>query len=95
MINIPHHVMQTKITRAVLTVNSDGDSLGEDEAVSALESRDLAELVELQVLGRNTLAGLSLDDLDVETVLLCDRKERCGTRVTLLDSCQESCSSRE
>lgn len=67
----------------VLTVDSDGDGLGENEAVLALEGGDLAELVELQVLGRNTLGGLSVDELDVEAVLLCDRKEGGGARVTL------------
>lgn len=70
-----------------LTVDSDSDGLGENEAVGALEGRDLAELVELQVLGRDALGGLGVDKLDVEAVLLCDSKERGGARVTLV-GCQ-------
>jgi len=75
-------------TRGVaLTVDSDGDALGEDKAVSALEGRDLAELVELQVVLRDTLGWLSVDELDVEAILLRDGQERGGTRVTLLACC--------
>jgi hypothetical protein len=70
-----------------LTVDSDGDALGEDKAVSALEGRDLAELVELQVLSRDTLGWLSLDKLDVEAILLRDGQERGSARVTLLECC--------
>ena len=75
-------------TRGVaLTVDSDGDALGEDKAVSALKGRDLAELVELQVVLRDTLGWLSVDELDVEAILLRDGQERGGTRVTLLACC--------
>ena len=70
-----------------LTVDSDGNALGEDKAVSALEGRDLAELVELQVVLRDTLGRLGVDELDVETILLRDGQERGGTRVTLLACC--------
>lgn len=68
----------------VLTVDSDGNGLRENEAVGTLEGRDLAELVELQVVGRDTLGRLGLDELNVEAVLLCDSKERGGARVTLV-----------
>lgn len=72
-------------TRGVaLTVDSDGDALGEDKAVSALEGRDLAELVELQVLGGETLGGGGLNELDIEAVLLGDCEEGGGARVTLM-----------
>lgn len=71
----------------VLTVDSDGNGLGENEAVGALEGRDLAELVDLQVVRRDALGRLGVDELDVEAVLLCDRKEGGGARVTL-QSCQ-------
>lgn len=71
----------------VLTVDSDGDGLRENEAVSALEGRDLAELVELQVLLRDTLGGLGSDELDIEAVLLRDSEEGGGARVTLV-GCQ-------
>jgi hypothetical protein len=67
-----------------LTVDSDGNALGEHEAVSALEGRDLAELVKLEVLGGDTLRRLGVDELDVEAVLLRDREKRRGARVTLL-----------
>ena len=72
----------------VLTVDSDGDGLRENEAVSTLESRDLAKLVDLQILGRDALGRLSVDKFDVKTVLLCDSKEGGGARVTLLVDCQ-------
>lgn len=89
MINIPHHITCNEKDNVVaLTVDSDGNALGEDEAVGALEGGNLAELVELQVLGRHTLGGLSLNELDVEAVLLRDGQERGGTRVTLLGACQ-------
>lgn len=74
----------------VLTVDSDSNRLGEDEAVGALKGRDLAELVELQVVGRDALGRLRVDELDVEAVLLCDSQERRGARVTLLVGCQLS-----
>jgi hypothetical protein len=73
-----------RVLCGVLTVDSNGNGLGENEAVGTLEGRDLAELVELQVLGRDTLGRLSGDELDVEAVLLCDSQERGGARVTLL-----------
>lgn len=86
MNNIRHHKVQTgSYARGERTVDSDGDALREDEAVSALEGGDLAELVELQVLGRDTLGRLSVDKLDVEAILLCDGEEGGGTRVTLLN----------
>lgn len=67
----------------VLTVDSDGNGLRENEAVGALEGGDLAELVELQVLLRDALGGLGGDELDIEAVLLGDGEERGGARVTL------------
>ena len=72
----------------VLTVDSDGDGLRENEAVGTLESGNLAELVELQVLGRDTLSRLSVDKFNVKTILLCDSKKGGGARVTLLVGCQ-------
>jgi hypothetical protein len=71
------------IAKKTRTVDCDGNALGEDEAVLALEGWDLSELVELQVLGRDTLSRLSGNELDIETVLLCDSEEGGGTRVTL------------
>lgn len=71
----------------VLTVDSDGNGLGENEAVGALKGRDLAELVDLEVVGRDALGRLGVDKLNVEAVLLCDGKEGGGARVTLV-GCQ-------
>lgn len=70
-----------------LTVDSDGDALGEDKAVSALEGRNLAELVDLQIVGRDTLCRLSVDKLNVEAILLCDGQERGRAWVALSKSC--------
>src|SRR5690606_31295148 len=67
-----------------LTIDSDGNALGEDEAISTLESGDLAEGVELEVLLRDTLAGLALvDDLDIETVGLRNGEEDRSAGVAL------------
>ena len=71
----------------VLTVDSDGDGLRENEAVGALEGGDLSELVDLQVVGRDALGRLGVDELDVEAILLCDSEEGGGARVTLV-GCQ-------
>lgn len=68
------------------TVHGDGDGLAEDEAVSTLEGGDLAELVELQVLGGDTIGRDSLDELEVKTVLLRDGEQRGGARVALRDT---------
>jgi hypothetical protein len=65
------------------TVDGNGNALGEDKAVSALEGRDLAELVKLQVLLRDTVGGDSLDELEVEVVLLCYDTEASSPGVTL------------
>ena len=70
-----------------LTVDSDGDALAEDKSVGALKGRDLSELVELQIVLRDTLGRLSVDELDLEAVLLRDGQERGGTRVTLSNWC--------
>lgn len=59
----------------LLTVDGDGDGLVEDEAVGALEGRDTAKLVELEVLGRDTVGGLRVDELDIEVVLLRNGEE--------------------
>lgn len=58
------------------TVDGNGNALVEDVAVSADEGRDLAELVKLEVLSRDTLRGLSLDKLDVDVVGLSHCKNR-------------------
>lgn len=53
--------------RARLTVDGDGNALVENVTVGALEGRDLAQLVELQVLGGG-LGGVDIDDVELEVV---------------------------
>lgn len=65
------------------TVDGNGNALGEDVAVSALEGGDLAELVELEVLGVDTLGRLGVNNVKVEAVGLCDGQQGGGTGVTL------------
>jgi hypothetical protein len=40
----------------------------ENVSISANECRNLAELIELEVLGRNTLGGLDVNDLELDVV---------------------------
>lgn len=73
--------------RAVeLTVDGNGHALGEDVAISALEGGNLAELVELEVLGRDTLGRLGVDNLELEVVGLSDCKDSSAAGVALEDS---------
>ncbi|THX29268.1 hypothetical protein D6D10_08970 [Aureobasidium pullulans] len=65
------------------TVDGNGNALGEDVAVGTLEGGDLAELVELEVLGLDTLGRLGVNDVKVEAVGLCDGQQGGGTGVTL------------
>ena len=75
--------LRNEESRVELTVDGNGDSLAENEAVGTLEGRDLAELVELQVLSGETVSGNSLDELEVKTVLLRNSEQRSGARVAL------------
>lgn len=54
------------------TVDGNGNALRQNESISTLESGDLSERVDLQVLGTDTLGGLLVDRLDVETIGLRD-----------------------
>ena len=65
------------------TVDGNGNALGEDVAVGTLEGRDLAELVELEVLSLDTLGRLGVNNVKVEAVGLCDGQQGGGTGVTL------------
>jgi hypothetical protein len=65
------------------TVDGNGNALGEDVAVGTLEGGDLAELVELEVLGVDTLGRLGVNNVKVEAVGLCDGQQGGGTGVTL------------
>ena len=65
------------------TVDGNGNALGEDVAVGALEGGDLAELVDLEVLGVDTLGRLGVNNVKVEVVGLCDGQQGGGTGVAL------------
>lgn len=65
--------------RKIRTVDSNSNAFGQDIAVSTLEGGNLAELVELQVLGRDTLSRLSMDKLDIEIVGLRNSEDRGRT----------------
>lgn len=76
-----------------LTVDGNSHGLSQDVAVSALESWDLAQLVELAVVIANALCRLGVDDFNVEVVGLCDGEEGGGAGVTLRAS--SVCGSRD
>lgn len=67
------------------TIDGDGDSLGELEAVGTLEGRDLAEGLDLAVLGARVLgaARLSLDQVQLKAVVLGSDQGGDGTTVVL------------
>ena len=67
------------------TVDGNSHALGEHIAVSALESRDLAEFVEEAVVVAHALCGLGVDLLKLETVGLGDGEDGGGARVVLED----------
>lgn len=54
------------------TIDSDGNGLVEGEAVSTNESWDFAELVDLEVILRDSLSWLGLDDVELDVVGLCN-----------------------
>lgn len=81
-------ILYARKAKARLTVDGDSDALAQDVSILALESRDLAELVELAVVVADTLGGLGVDQLDVEGVGLGDGEESRGTRVALCIPCQ-------
>jgi len=65
------------------TVHGDGNSFTEDEAISTLKSWNFAELVELQVLGGDTLIRHSLHELKIKAILLRNSEKRRSTWVAL------------
>lgn len=67
-----------------LTVDGDGDGLGEGVAIATDEGRNLAELVVLQELLRG-VGSVDLDSLKLETVGLCNREDGRGAGVELRD----------
>ena len=67
-----------------LTVDGNGHALGQDVAIGALESRDLAELVQLAVVVANALGRLGVDLLELDVVGLGDSVDGRGAGVALL-----------
>lgn len=67
----------------VRTVDSNGNALVESVTIGTDEGWDLAELVDLEVLGRDTLCRLSLNDLDLDVVGLGHSANGGGAGVTL------------
>lgn len=69
------------------TIDGDGDGLGQSEAIGTLESRDLAEGRELAVLStgveRGSVVSLSLDQLQVQVVVLGSDQDGEGATVVL------------
>lgn len=72
------------------TVDGNGHGLGEDVAIGTLKGRDLSELVELEVLGRDTLGRLSVNNLKVKVVGLSNCADGSAAGVTLLDKKKKS-----
>lgn len=78
---------RANVGRGRPTVDSNGDALVKDVAIRALESWDLAQLVELQVLGGG-LGDIDVDNVEVETVGLRDRLDGSAARVSLCRSAE-------
>jgi hypothetical protein len=70
-------------------VDGYGDGLGERVAIAADKSRDLAELVVLEELGRG-VPSLYLDGLKLEAIGLRDREDGGGAGVELCDKALSS-----
>ena len=74
---------QSLLQAVGLTVDCNGDSLSEDVAISTLEGWDAAKLVQLLVVGADTLCWDSLNNLNVELIGLDHSIDCNGSRVLL------------
>lgn len=63
----------------LLTVDGNGQGLGEGVTVAANERWDLSERVDLAVVGAELGARLGVDKLDVEAVGLSDSENGLGS----------------
>lgn len=63
------------------TINSNGNSLIQNEAIGTDKGGDLAQGVDLEVIG--TLVGLSVHQLEIQAVSLGHNEDRDGARVLL------------
>lgn len=68
----PHIIQIALSIGSRLTVDSNGNAFVESVAIGANESWDLSKLVDLQVLGGDTLSWVLGDDLEIDIVGLCD-----------------------
>lgn len=66
-----------------LTVDGNGHAFVEDETILTLKGRDLAQLVELQVVGGG-VGDINLDNVEVEVVGLRDCADGGRARVLLV-----------
>lgn len=74
------------------TVDGNGNAFMESVAISTDEGGNLSELVDLEVVGRNTLCRLSLDNLEVNVVGLRDCANGSGAGVALKITSQSKSS---
>lgn len=63
------------------TINSNGNSLVQNEAIGTDKGGNLAQGVDLEVFG--ILVGLSVHQLDIQAVGLGHDEDRDGTRILL------------
>lgn len=63
------------------TINSNGNSLVQGEAIGTYEGGDLAQGIDLEVIG--ALVRLSVYQLDIQVVGLGHSEDRDGARVCL------------
>jgi hypothetical protein len=73
-----------KNKRKYLTVDGNGDGLGEDVSIGTDKDGNLGERVELQELG-SRLDGVDQDRLNVQSIGLCDGEDGRGAGVPLYD----------
>lgn len=66
-----------------LTVDSNGEALREDEAVSAHECRNTTKFVDFKVDGRDARGWDGLNELEVDVVLLCNGQNTNRARIAL------------
>jgi len=69
--------------KALLTIDGNGNALSQGVAISANEGGNLAQLVDLQVVGRGIFASLNFLNLEVEPVGLGDQFDGLGAGVVL------------
>lgn len=69
--------------KALHTIYSDCDSLGQFVAICSNKRWDFAQLIDLEVVGGDAFCGLSVDDIEIKLVLLSHGFDSRGSRITL------------